>query len=149
MEAPTIERASALDFDAVFRLLSTSNLPVADLESHINAFTLARWNGIVVGSVGLETFGELALMRSLCVAERHRSRGIGGALLSALASRALARGVRELYLLTTGAESYFASQGFAQINQEQAPQEIRSTAQFSALCPKSAVCMRKTIGRAA
>ena len=78
MEDPTIERASAQDFDAVFRLLSMSNLPVADLEIHIDAFTLAGSNGTVVGTAGLEIFGELALLRSLCVAEHHRSKGIGG-----------------------------------------------------------------------
>ena len=76
-----------------------------------------------------------------------RSRRIGFALVSAVVSRASTQGVRELYLLTTGAASYFANLGFVLINREQAPPEIRNTAQFSALCPKSAVCMRRTIGR--
>ena len=141
-----LEPARKAELDSVLQLLSDSNLPVADLESHIDAFTLAKCNGIVVGTAGLEIYGELALLRSLCVAERHRSKLIGVALVSAIASRALAQGVRELYLLTTGAAPYFAHLGFVQIEREQAPIEIRNTAQFSALCPASAVCMRKTIG---
>jgi len=141
-----LEPASAHDLDAVVQLLSRSRLPVADLESHINAFTLARWNTIVIGTVGLEIFGGLALLRSLCVAEHHRSKRIGFALIDAIVSRALARGVRDLYLLTTEAASYFEKLGFVAIEREQAPREIRNTAQFSALCPNSAVCMRKNIG---
>jgi amino-acid N-acetyltransferase len=143
----TLEPASAHDLDAVVQLLSRSSLPVADLASHINAFTLARWHGIVVGTVGFEIFGELALLRSLCVAEHHRSKRIGFALVSAIVSSAFARGVRELYLLTTEAASYFEKLGFVGIERDQAPREIRNTAQFSALCPNSAVCMRKTIGQ--
>ena len=145
-DSPTLESASARDLDAVVQLLSRSHLPVADVESHINAFTLARSNGIVVGTAGLEKFGELALLRSLCVAEHHRSKRIGRALVSGVVSSALAQGARELYLLTTNAAPYFEKLGFVTIEREQAPPEIRNTAQFSALCPTSAVCMRKTIG---
>jgi len=130
----------------VRRLLSDSNLPLQDLESHIDAFTLAKCNGILVGTAGLEIYGECALLRSLCVAERHRSKLVGLALVSAIASRAFAQGVRELYLLTTGAAPYFANLGFMQIERELAPIEIRNTAQFAGLCPASAVCMRKALG---
>jgi len=142
-----LEPATAHDLDAVAHLLSKSNLPVADLESHINAFTLARWDGILVGTVGIEIFGELALLRSLCVAEHHRSKRIGLALVSAIVSSALAQGVRDLYLLTTEAGSYFEKLGFVGIERDQAPRAIRNTVQFSALCAKTAVCMRRTIGR--
>ncbi len=141
----TFEPARSADFDAAFRLLSDSDLPVADLESHLDAFTLAKLEGMVVGTAGLEIYGELALLRSICVVESHRSKGIGGALVSAVASRALAQGVRELYLLTTGAAPYFAKLGFVSVARDRTPLEIRNTAQFSALCPTSAVCMRKAI----
>ena len=146
-DGPTLEPANARDLEAVVQLLSRSSLPVADVESHINAFTLARWDGIVVGTAGLEKCGELALLRSLCVAEHYRSKRIGFALVSAIVSGALAQGARELYLLTTNAAPYFEKLGFVAIERDQAPPEIRNTAQFSALCPTSAVCMRKTIGR--
>ncbi|HEY0464375.1 MAG TPA: arsenic resistance N-acetyltransferase ArsN2 [Polyangiaceae bacterium] len=143
----TLEPASGLDLDALIRLLSSSHLPVADLESHLAAFTLAKRAGIVVGSAGLESYGELALLRSLCVAEEHRSKRIGVKLVSAVESQACAQGVRDLYLLTNGAASYFANLGFVPIDRSQAPLEIRNTAQFSAWCPASAVCMHRTIGR--
>ena len=146
-DGPKLEPANARDLEVVVQLLSKSSLPVADVESHINAFTLARWNGILVGTAGLEKFGEVALLRSLCVSEHHRSKRIGFALVSAVVSSALAQGARELYLLTTEAAPYFEKLGFVTIERDRAPPEIRNTAQFSALCPKSAVCMRRTIGR--
>jgi N-acetylglutamate synthase-like GNAT family acetyltransferase len=145
---PTPIPASSVDFEAVRRLLSDNLLPVADLEAHLDAFMLAKIDGALVGSVGLEIHGELALLRSLCVAESHRSRGIGFALVSAIAARAAARGVRELYLLTTGAAPYFAAQGFIPVSREHAPRDILNTAQFRSLCPSSAVLMRRSIAAA-
>ena len=139
------ERATIADLAAVRELLSNSGLPVADLEHHIEAFTLAKSEGMLVGSVGLETYGELSLLRSLCVDEAHRCQGIGLALLYAVAARAAEQGVRALYLLTTGAATYFENQGFVALSREQVPHEIRRTAQFSSLCPSSALCMRKVI----
>jgi len=141
----SLEPACAADLDALVRLLSNDDLPVADIESHLDAFTLAKRGDTLVGVAGLEIYGDVALLRSVCVAEAHRCRRIGGALVSAAASRALARGVSELYLLTTGAASYFKARGFAPISREQAPLVIRNTAQFSVLCPTSAVCMRRSL----
>jgi amino-acid N-acetyltransferase len=141
----TVVVASRAEFEAVSRLLSDNHLPVADLEAHLDAFMLAKRAGMIVGTVGLETYGELALVRSLCVAEPHRSKGVGASLLSAVATRAATQGVRELYLLTTGAAPYFAQQGFAPVSREHAPHEIRNTVQFRSLCPSTAVCMRKAI----
>jgi amino-acid N-acetyltransferase len=141
----TLVPASSADFDAVTRLLSDGHLPVADLEAHLDAFLLAKIESMVVGSVGLESYGELALLRSLCVAAPHRGQGLGFSLVSAVAARAAAQGVRELYLLTTGRAPYFANQGFQPVLREHAPREIRNTVQFRSLCPGTAVCMRKAI----
>lgn len=141
----TIEGATAANLDTVLRLLVESGLPVADLDQHIEAFILAKSLGSVVGTVGLEVYGELGLLRSLCVAHAHRSQGIAGTLLTSITSRAAAQGVRTLYLLTTGAEPYFADRGFAPVSRKDVPHEIRGTAQFSGLCPSTALCMSKAI----
>jgi len=141
----TLERATVADLDTVLRLLSESGLPVADLEQHVEAFTLAKSAGTVVGTVGLEQYSDVGLLRSLCVAETHRSQGIAEVLLRAITSRAAARGVKTLYLLTTGAGPYFAGRGFAAISRDDVPPEIRGTAQFSALCPSTALCMSKAL----
>ena len=144
-ERARFEAATSASLGAVLRLLSDSGLPVADVETHIDAYTLATSEGNLVGTAGLEIHGTLALLRSLCVAPSHRSRGIAAALVASVESRAALEGVRELYLLTTEAMGYFANLGFVPVPREQVPPEIRRTAQFSSLCPSSAVCMRKPI----
>jgi amino-acid N-acetyltransferase len=141
----TFEPAALGDFAAIHRLLTNNHLPVTDLAEHLEAFTLAKRQSGIVGTVGLEGYGGLALLRSLCVAEAQRGRGIGAALLSAATRQALARGVERLYLLTTGAAPYFAALGFVPVHRADVPPSIRATAQFSSLCPASAVCMTKTI----
>ena len=141
----TFEAASINEFDAVYRLLANNDLPVQDLKNHFSGFTVAKCGSALVGTVGLEVYGELALLRSLCVADSHRARRVGEALVSAAVKRASARGVRSLYLLTTSAARYFAALGFAPVERHDVPPPIQGTAQFSSLCPTSAVCMRKTV----
>ena len=141
----TFEAASIDEFDAVYRLLANNDLPVQDLKNHLGAFTVAKCESTLVGTVGLEVYGELALLRSLCVAESHRSRRVGEALVAAAAKRASAGGVRSLYLLTTSAARYFAALGFVLVERHDVPPPIQFTSQFSSLCPTSAVCMRKTV----
>jgi len=145
VEDLTFESATVASLAAVLRFLSGSGLPVADVEAHIGAFTLAKSQGHLVGTVGLEPYSELALLRSLFVAPTHRSKGIAAALVQSVEARAAAEGVRSLYLLTTGATAYFANLGFVSLAREQVPEAIRGTAQFSSLCPSTAVCMRKAI----
>src|SRR5438132_212642 len=102
VEELTFESATVASLGGVLRFLSGSGLPVADVEARIDAFTLAKSKGHLVGTVGLELYGELALLRTLFVAAHHRSIGIGAALAQSAESRAAIGGVRELYLLTTG-----------------------------------------------
>lgn len=137
--------ASIDEFDSVYRLLADNNLPVLDLGDHFGAFIVAKFESTLVGTVGLEVHDQFALLRSLCVADSHRSRRIGAALVSAIEHGASARGVRALYLLTTSADGYFAALGFVAVERQTVPLPIQGTAQFSSLCPASAVCMCKTL----
>lgn len=139
----TFEAASAADLDAIRRLLSAGGLPVDDIDEHLAEFILTKQDGATIGTVAAEYAGEAALLRSLCVAPRHRGQAIGAGLLAAIEARAAARGVRELYLLTTSAAAYFERLGFSRTSREQAPAAIRDTAQFRTLCPSSAICLRK------
>jgi amino-acid N-acetyltransferase len=142
---PTLEAASAADLDVIRAILSAGDLPVDDVEEHVAEFVLARHEDTVIGTVAGEYAGQVALLRSLCVTPSHRRHAVGARLLAAIEARAAARGVRELYLLTTSAAAYFAHQGFASIPREEAPAGIRGTAQFRSLCPATATCMRKLL----
>jgi amino-acid N-acetyltransferase len=142
---PTFESASSADRGAIRALLSASALPVDDVDEHVAEFILARCAGTTIGTVALEYAGEAALLRSLCVAQSHRGQAVGARLLSSIEAKAASRGVRELYLLTTGAAAFFEHHGFSRVARADAPSGVRGTAQFRTLCPASAVCMRKTL----
>lgn len=140
----TIDRATAADLGAVVALLQAAGLPVDDVAEHFASFLLARRAQTLVGCVGFERYGDVALLRSLCIAESHRGGGVGHALLE----RALhAAGARDVYLLTTTAAGYFEQRGFEVLPRERVPLAIASTAEFRSLCPASATVMHCRINR--
>jgi amino-acid N-acetyltransferase len=98
---------------------------------------------------GLERFGPVGLLRSLAVSTGARGRGLGRALVSAIEDEARSSGIADLYLLTTTADEFFSRLGYVRIARDETPVAIASTAQFSALCPSSAVVMRKSMGLSA
>jgi amino-acid N-acetyltransferase len=140
-----LELGCASDLGPVVSLLGASGLPTADVEQHLERFILARWHGELVGVVGAEIYGEVGLLRSLCIVESKRGRGTGRSLLSALDAIIGTRGVRDVYLLTTTAARFFERAGFAPIPRDEAPLAIRQTTEFRSLCPASATLMRKEI----
>jgi amino-acid N-acetyltransferase len=77
-----------------------------------------------------------------------RRQGLGRALVTEVIARAEARGIRALYLLTTTAERYFPSFGFARTTREAVPAPVRVSAEFGGACPASAVVMEKQLGAA-
>jgi amino-acid N-acetyltransferase len=141
----TFETATETDLDGIRALLSAGDLPADGVDAHLAEFVLAKQDGVTIGTVAAEYVREAALLRSLCVAPSHRGQAIGARLVARIEARAASRGVRELYLLTTGAAAYFEQHGFARTSRELAPASIRSTAQFRTLCPSTAICMRKAL----
>ena len=76
---------------------------------------------------------------------RSRGRGVGSTLLAEAERYARLREVKEIYLLTTTAERFFARSGYERILRDAAPQAIRETQEFSSLCPASSALMRKRL----
>ncbi|MFQ5938403.1 MAG: arsenic resistance N-acetyltransferase ArsN2 [Acidiferrobacterales bacterium] len=133
------------DLAIINRLLAEAHLPWSDVELHLRNFMVACEEERVVGFIGLEVYGHVALLRSLVVAPQMRGRGIGTQLCERACARALAQGVRDLYLLTLDAECYFAARGFRQLDRSLAPKEIQATQQYTELCPASAVLMYRPL----
>ena len=131
---------------AVKQLLEEARLPTSDLtEAHLEHFLGCGENGALEGVVGLELYPPLALLRSLAVTSISRNRGLGATLLAEAERYARSREVKEIYLLTTTAERFFARAGYERIQREAAPQAIRETQEFSSLCPASSAFMRKRL----
>ena len=143
---PALRQAVPGDWDAVQDLLLAAELPVDDLDpQRLGGFLIAEDGNATVGLIGLEVLGALGLLRSLVVARNARNTGLGGKLVGALESAALAAGITELWLLTIDAERFFQRHDFEIIDRTAAPDEIRQTDEFSALCPGTAHLMRKSL----
>lgn len=127
-------------------LLDASNLPSADLtDAHMEHFFFCGPAAAPTALVGVELCGSSALLRSLVVRPEHRSTGLGAALVAHVEAYARSRGAREIYLLTTTAESFFARRGYAAANRASAPPEIAQTREFAGICPASSAFMVKRL----
>lgn len=127
-------------------LLAAAGLPTADLAAeHFAHFIAAGPAHAPEALIGLQPYGEVALLRSLVVSPEARGTGYGGALVTEVEAYAQQLGVRELYLLTNSAETFFSRHGYSRLDRTGVPETIRQTAEFSSLCPASAVCMHKRI----
>jgi len=135
-----------LGLAAVTRLLGEAALPSAALNEAKLAHFLGRGaHEAPEGVVGLELYPPVALLRSLAVASNVRGRGVGRALLADAERYARSHEVKDIYLLTTTAERFFARAGYERIARESAPREIQETHEFSTLCPTTSTVMRKRL----
>ncbi len=141
-----IEPAIATDVPAIAALLRDANLPHEDFAPHVAHFLVARAEGEVVGAIGAEVCGEVALLRSLVVAPRCRGVGLGSQLCDALERAGGGWGVRQWWLLTTTAETFFTARGFLVVPRTKAPAAIADTAEFRGLCPSIATCLTAPVG---
>ncbi len=109
-DMPTLRQAVPGDWDAVQDLLLAADLPVDDLgPERLGGFLIAQDENATIGLIGLEVLGTLGLLRSLVVARKARNTGLGGKLVGALESAALAVGITQLWLLTIDAERFFST----------------------------------------
>jgi amino-acid N-acetyltransferase len=147
--APTIRLATPSDAPAVEALLTASHLPLDGVREALGCFVVAHEEGRLIGVAGIEECGvrgEHALLRSVAVDPAWRSRGLGRTLVSRAIALAESRGAKALYLLTTTAESYFPTFGFARTARDAVPDDVRATAEFQDACPASATVMVRETG---
>ena len=145
--SPSIDAADPADLPAIRALLRDAGLPVDDLTGGDPVrFWLIRDASGPIGTIALERYEDVALLRSLAVRSDHRGEGLARALVLHAERQATAEGIRSLYLLTTTASDLFARLGYERIARTQAPEAAQRTAQFRSLCPDSAVCRVKHLG---
>src|SRR5689334_22732873 len=114
--------ATVHDLPAIVALLGDAGLPCQDLTAaHVAGFLVAAGGNAVLGIVGLERYGENALLRSLAVRRENRSTGLGAQLADAMEEHARQAGVAALYLLTTTAADFFRHRGYEVIDRAASP----------------------------
>lgn len=140
--------ATSEDLPAVLTLLEDAGLPYQDITAaHLGDFLIAVGGRSVLGMVGLERYGENALLRSLVVRPESRFTGLGKQLTDAIEEHARRTSVATLYLLTTTAAEFFRRREYEVIERREAPSELQKTTEFSGLCPSQAICMRRRLVR--
>ena len=138
--------SSGPPLSAAVALLTAARLPTEDLtERHRGHFFYSGPASHPDGLVGLELLGDVALLRSLVVADGRRGTGMGSELLAHAEREARARGVKRLYLLTTTAEAFFGKRGYAPAARDAAPEAIKATREFAGICPASSAFMVKAL----
>ena len=90
-----IRPSRADDLEYATALLKQAGLPVDDLVVEKLAFT-AECDDAIYGLIGVESFGDTALLRSLVIAEPARGKGVGRGLLTALCARAKYQGLSNM-----------------------------------------------------
>jgi amino-acid N-acetyltransferase len=140
-----IERATDDDGPAILQLLSTSGLPVDGLLDHLDTAFVARVDDCVVGCAALEVYRDGALLRSVAVDAQLRGRGLGRDLTQSALALAHSLRLPAVYLLTTTADRFFARFAFSVITRDHVPPTVQQSVEFRAVCPASAVVMRKAL----
>lgn len=141
----SVRAAVAADLPAMLELLRDSALPVEGVPEHVDAFLVAEHGGTLDGLVGLERYGDVALLRSLVVHERVRGAGVGAELVHAIEALARRAGADSLVLLTTTAAEWFPRFGFVRTTREAVPVAVTASVEFQGVCPASAVVMQKVL----
>ena len=140
-----IRKATQTDAARIIALLTANDLPTSDLAHCRPEFVVIEDGTELIGTAGVEVFGDAALVRSVAIARGRQKAGLGSSLLGELEHQASALGIRELVLLTQTAEPFFARHGYTRVERASVPQPIQATTEFRSLCPASAVCMSKRL----
>jgi amino-acid N-acetyltransferase len=143
----TYSFATPADKDQIRQLLSGCGLPTLFIHRHLKFFIVAKSVRKIVGVIGLEPYGRVGLLRSLCVDPAYRRRGIAKTLNARMMAYAHLQGIDRLYMFTFDAEEFASKLGFHKIGKSRLPESIRSTWQFQKLKPYPVVCMTKKTGR--
>jgi amino-acid N-acetyltransferase len=136
------------EFEALKGFLQTNKLPHEDVGPGPNSFRVyLDVNDNIIASGGIEFYSEGALLRSVAVAEPYRGRAVGRQMVNDILRDARSKSAREIFLLTETAQAYFRKIGFSERNRESVPDSVKSSTEFTSVCPTSAICMSMVLAK--
>ncbi len=137
-------RATTDDLDQIGSLLAAAGLPLLPQNIPYANLLVTLSDGRVIGAIALEVAARRGLLRSAVVQAAHQGRGVGASLLLSIIARAHELGLRELYVFTENADTFFAKSGFSVVARDTLPPEIRALQKSVEQCPDSAkvMCLR-------
>lgn len=138
-----IAKTSLNDLPRIYQLLEELDLPTIGITDHIDNFFLAIQNGSAVGIIGLEIYHTTALLRSVGVKKSHQGNKIGDDLMIVIQEYAKFKSIKEIYLFTDTAETWFERYGFTIITNNELDPILELSKEYT-LCASS-VKMVKSI----
>jgi amino-acid N-acetyltransferase len=93
------------------------------LEMEIDRFAVLEYDGMIIGCAALYPFPEEGAAELACLAVRqdYRNTGRGEMLLERMQTKALEKGLRRLFVLTTRTAHWFVERGFKETGVESLP----------------------------
>ena len=137
-----IRDAEKEDYVQIKELLRSLELPVQGVKENIHNFLILIQGTEIIATVGLEIYGNAALLRSLGVKHTYQSKGYGRRLYDEIIKKAEMKNISEIYLLTETAEKYFSSLSFTVVSRDNVEKNVKTSVEFRSVCPESAICMR-------
>ena len=127
----TIRKAKLNDVPEIHRLIShyageRIMLPrtLTDIYENVGEFTVAEDEGKLVGCGALKLYSQdVAEIRSLCVDETRKSKGVGREIMDALLDEGEAFGLKTVFALTV-APAFFEKLGFHEVPRERFPTKV-------------------------
>jgi amino-acid N-acetyltransferase len=135
--------ASEEDIARVVTLLKEADLPLDGLQN--TKLYVLEHEGSVVGAVGVESYDDVVLLRSLVVDRTWRGRGFGTTLLSRALDDARVSGVKVAYGLTLTIADWLECLGFEEVAKSSIPHPVLASAEFQGACPVSARLFRRML----
>jgi amino-acid N-acetyltransferase len=131
------------ELQLIIELLRESKLPYKDIVLDGSKLFMGYRdeNNNLIASGGLELYSDHSLLRSVAVREDLRGTSIGKWIVRDLINRAKEKSIKEVYLLTETAHDFFIKLGFKDVSREAVPESIKTSIEFSSVCPVSAQCM--------
>lgn len=138
-----IRTAAPDDLPRIRELLTQAELPLEGVEEQFGpGYAVAVEDQRIIGAAGVERYGRWGLLRSVVTDPEWRRQGVAETLTRNRLAWAETEGLEGVYLLTETAAAYFPRLGFAEVDREELPLEIRESREVTSLCPASAVAMR-------
>jgi amino-acid N-acetyltransferase len=126
----TIHPAKPGDLPAILDLVRAVNLPPEGIAEALEYFWVAREGDRIIGSVGLEVYDDLALLRSLAVQPEWQGLSLGRALTETALSYVTRRQFRAIYLRTTTAAACFRRYDFHPVPPADVPVSVQQSLEF-------------------
>jgi len=130
---------------SVKEILQLNHLPLIGVEDQFSNYFILQLNADIIGVIGLEIYGDSALIRSFAIIPEFQKKGLGTTLFQQIMEYAQEKKIKNLYVLTQTAKVFFEKKNFGVVDRNVAPLEIQQSKEFTTACPSTAILLKRAI----